>query len=189
MKKNHYHWAISLTSAVLFGTAVSAEQDKITYLNSTNRVTLSLRFGLNIHAKFSGIGGGLLPGSTAGNGRFTPNGDPYNYDDGYVLTDTTGNFLGFTSYWGYDNASQYNQGANTFAFHNTTTTGIPTTTSGGDNPYLGLELTYDREFLRKENWHDMRFGLEAALNYMNISLNNNNAYGVSASTTTDTSLR
>ena len=186
MKNNHHHWAIPLTGALLFGTAVSAEQDKITYLNSTNRVTLSLRFGLNIHAKFSGIGGSFQPGSPAANGRLTPNGDPYNYDDGYVLTDSTGNYLGLTTYWGYDTASQYNPGADTVAFNRTTAAGIAAdSSSGSDKPYPGFELTYDREFLKKENWHDMRFGLEAALNYMKISVNNSSSASGTVSTTTD----
>jgi hypothetical protein len=187
MKKNHYQWAIPLTGMVLFGTAVSAEQDKYTYMNSTNRVTLSLRFGLNIHSKFSGIGNSFASGSIYGNARRTPNGDPYNYGDGYVLTDSTGNFLGLTTYWGYDStAAQYNSAADTIALHQTTATGIPSdASSGGDKPFPGFELAYDRELLEKENWHDMRFGLEAALNYMKISLNSSSTFGATVATMTD----
>src|SRR5471032_843290 len=110
MRKKHYQWAVPLTGMVLFGTAVSAEQDKYTYLDSTNRITLSLRFGLNIHSKFKGIGSSFASGSAAAAGsRRTPNGDLYNYDDGYVLTDSTGNFLDLSTYWGYDStALQWN---------------------------------------------------------------------------------
>src|SRR5882724_12530388 len=104
MKKINYCWAVPLTGVFLFNTASAAEQDKYAaYLNSTNRVTLSLRFGLNISAKFTGVGASF-PGSAPGNGRFTLDGDPYNYDDGYVLTDSSGNFFSVSSYWGYDNA-------------------------------------------------------------------------------------
>ena len=103
MKKKHYHWAVPLTGAVLFSVAVSAEQDKYTYLNSTNRVTLSLRFGLNIRSKFSGIGTSFTSGSIFGNNRTTPNGDPYNYDNGYVYADDfTVPGTDYTRYWGYD---------------------------------------------------------------------------------------
>jgi formylglycine-generating enzyme required for sulfatase activity len=38
--------------------------------------------------------------------RYTPDGDAYNYDDGYVLVDSSGNAGGYTRYWGYDNSSQ-----------------------------------------------------------------------------------
>ena len=172
MKKNHCHWAVPLIGVLLMGTGVSvlAEQDKYTYLDSTNRVTLSLRFGLNIHAKFTGIG------SAGGAGH---------YFDGYVLTDSTGNYLGYTSYWGYNNASQYNYPPNnTFSFHRPAATGITSEISDSDNPYPGVELTYDRQLGIKEDWHHMRYGVEGALNYMKISMNNNSSYN--AAVTTDT---
>jgi len=182
MKNNHHHWAIPLTGALLFGTAVSAEQDKITYLNSTNRVTLSLRFGLNVRAKFSGVGGSFMPAP----GYYNVPGY-----GGYVLTDSTGNYLGLTTYWGYENtANQWSgttvPGADTITFKSTTVSGAPGLGQSDDSkPYPGFELTYDREFLKKENWHDMRFGLEAALNYMKISLNNSSSAGATVSTMTD----
>ena len=186
MKKNHHKWASPVTGALLCATAASAQQDQQgylhwdpfarvirqdqqVYLDSTNRVTLSMRFGLNIHAKFTGIG------STAGNGY---------YDDGYVLKDSTDNYLGYTSYWGYNNANQYSQAANTFSFHKPSTTGIPSEISDSDNPYLGVELTYDRQLGVKEDWHHMRYGVEGAVNYMKISMNNNSSYN--AAVTTDT---
>jgi len=184
MKKNQYHWAIPLTGVVLFGAAVSAEQDKYTYLNSTNRVTLSLRFGLNIHSRFSGIGVGVIPGS----GLTTSSGDAYNYNNGYVLNDSSGSFGGQTSYWSYESASQVNRAgypANTIAFDRTTAAGVSSEASNGDKPYPGVELTYDREFGKKEDWHNLRYGLEAALNYMAISLNDYNNGTVNLTTTTD----
>ena len=178
MRKKHYRWAFPLTGMVLFGTAVSAEQDKYTYLNSTNRLTLSLRFGLNIHSSFKGIGGGLIPGST-------PNGQ---YDDGYVFPDDRA-IIGLTGYWGYDDSTpiasggkQYDAVADTIAFHNSTVTGIE---SDNSKPYPGVELTYDRQFGgEKENWHGMTYGLEGAINYLRISFRDNNAFGATVSTVT-----
>jgi len=186
MRKKHYQWAVPLTGAVLFTTAVSAEQDKYTYLDSTNRVTLSLRFGLNISGKFKGVGSSFLSGSSGANARRTPNGDLYNYDDGYVLTDSTGNFLGLTTYWGYDStAAQYDPVADTIAFHNSTATGIPSEASGDNNdPYPGFELTYDRELGNKENWHGLRYGIEGAVNYMKIVFNDTSSFGATVTTLT-----
>jgi hypothetical protein len=187
MRKINYCWAIPLGGAVLFNTAAAAELDQYaTDLHATNRLTLSLRFGLNISSSFKGVGFGIPGGAASGNGQVTPDGSPYNYSDGYVLTDSTGNFLGFSSYWGYDNASQYNPAANTFTFHNSTSSGILGGQSGGSDQSLpGVELTYDRELGTKENWHDMHYGIEGAVNYLKTSFNNNGISGAAASTTTD----
>src|SRR5271154_3979637 len=100
MKKNHRNLAVGTASLFLFATAVSAEPDQQTYLDSTNRVTLSLRFGLNVSARFKGVGGSLTPSLPAANGRLTPHGDPYNYDDGYAYPDNTGSSDGHSWYWG-----------------------------------------------------------------------------------------
>jgi hypothetical protein len=171
MKTNHYRLAAPLTGVLVLGTGVSAsaEQDNYTNLDSTNRVTLSFRLGMNIHAKFTGIG------TAAGFG---------NYYDGYVLTDSTGNYLGYTSYWGYQNPNQYDSGANTFAFHKSLGTGAPSSISGSDNPYPGVEMTYDRQLGIKEDWHHLRYGVEGALNYMPVSMHNNGSYNVSVTTDT-----
>jgi hypothetical protein len=190
MKRNHYPWALPLTGAVLFGTAVAAEQDKATYLNSTNRVTLSLRFGLNIKSKFSGLGNSFTTGSMYGNGRRTPNGDPYNYDDGYVLTDSTGNALNLTTYWGYDTDGQWSgsvaPGADTITFQQTAATANPGNAAGSDDrTFPGFELAYDRELGKKADWHDLRYGVEAALNYLNLSLSSASGFGATVATATD----
>src|SRR4051812_20668321 len=39
-------------------------------------------------------------------GQLTPDGDAWNYDDGYVLTDVSGAGSGFTWYWGYISSGQ-----------------------------------------------------------------------------------
>src|ERR1017187_9721277 len=112
MNRTHRNWTVPVSGALLFATAVSAEQDLQTYLNSTNRVTLSLRFGLNVSGRFKGRSTMHLPaGSLIAGGRRTPDGDPYNYDNGYVLPDyahTHGNNDQYDYYWGYDSASQVN---------------------------------------------------------------------------------
>ena len=175
-----------VTGALLFATAVSAEQDLQTYLDSTNRVTLSLRFGLNITGKFKGIGGSLNSLGVSANGRRTLSGDAYNYNDGYVLTDISGNAGKQTWYWGYDSSSQVNPGANTIAFDRNTVLGVPGQDENNDSPYVGGELAYDYQIGVKENWHHLRYGLEAAVNFMPISFTSGGLYNATLSRLTDT---
>jgi hypothetical protein len=47
-----------------------------------------------------------------------------------------------------------------------------------------MELTYDRQFGKKENWHGITYGLEGAINYLKLSFNDNNTYGATATTVT-----
>jgi len=62
--------------------------------NRLDRFSLNARFGLNISAKFKRASMSLtaLP-------RTSPDGSRYNYDDGYVLTDVSGNYGGQTWNW------------------------------------------------------------------------------------------
>ena len=159
-------------STLLLATAVSAEQDLKTYLDSTNRVTLSFRFGLNISGKFKGTGG-ILGGAG-------------HYADGYVLTDVSGNAGNQTWYWGYQNASQVNASApNSIDMHRYSAGGLTGENSGDDSPYLGAEITYNHEFGIKEDWHHLRYGLEVAFNFMPIEFNSGGLYSA-VSRITDT---
>jgi len=189
MSKKHFYWTVPL---VLAGAAASAQQTQPSqpgdyiYLDSTNRLTLSMRYGLNISSKFKGIGNAYTTGSLYGRSRTTPDGDPYNYDNGYVLPDSTGNGSGFTSYWGYDNASQVNAAgfpANTIAFDRTQAA-APTPASGDRSQLPGIELTYDHQWGVKEDWHHLRYGWEAAANYMKISMQSDSSSLVDLVTTT-----
>ena len=190
MKRTHRNWTVPVSGALLLATAVAAEQDLQTYLNSTNRLTLSLRYGLNINGRFKGRAGGANAAfaNVLANDRRTPQGDAYNYNNGYVLTDISGNAGGQTWYWGYDNSSQVNFANNTISFDRTTMSRLPG--SGGDDSEdiskLGAELAYNYELGVKEDWHQLRYGLELAINWLPISFNNNNAYNASFSRLTDT---
>src|SRR6266498_870168 len=91
MKNDRSLLAFLVTSALLCATAAAADPSDDAKANMTNRISLSLRFGLGISARFKGIGGSLQSSAAPANGRKTPDGDRYNYDDGYVLTDASGN--------------------------------------------------------------------------------------------------
>lgn len=186
MKKHHTGWRVPVTGALLLATAVGAEQDEQTYLNSTNRVTVSLRLGFNISGKFRGTGSTFAPGSPLGSTRLTPEGDKYNYADGYVLSDISGSKDGLTWYWGYDHASQINaSGPNTVDFHRTDVAGLPGENNDGDTPYFGFELAYNYEFGRNEDRH-LNYGLEAAFNYMPVNFGGTGVYNLSLTSITDT---
>ena len=60
--------------------------------NRLNRFSVNARFGLNISAKFKRASSLSLTAPS----RSTPDGNRYNYDDGYVLTDVSGNAGGQT---------------------------------------------------------------------------------------------
>jgi hypothetical protein len=186
MNKNRRAWTTPVIGSLVLATAASAEQDWQTYFISTNRLTLSLRFGLNISGKFKEVGRSFSSGTPLAAGRRTPNGDTYNYDNGYVLTDNSGNYGGQSWYWGYDNASQVNAGANTIAFNHTGATGLPSENSGDNSSYIGAELTYDYELDLKEHWHNLHYGVEGAVNFMPIEFNGGGRYNATLSRQTDT---
>jgi hypothetical protein len=148
-------------------------------VKSLNRFSLNARFGLNISAKFMGMSGISL----AAPPRITPNGNQYNYDDGYVLTDISGNAGGLTWNWGYDQSGQIS--GNTISMHRSTVSAdAPSATGvGGGDPQSGFEFVYDRELGNRDKLH---FGLEAAVNYMNLSLKNTSTFSGNVSRLTDT---
>jgi hypothetical protein len=190
MNRIHRNWKVPVSGALLFAAAVSADQDWQSSLNSTNRVSLSLRYGLNLSGGFKGSGGISLPtGSLFRSRRHTPNGDPYNYDDGYVLTDISGNAGNQTWYWGYDSSSQVNTANDTISFDRTA---APTSLPGGggdandDSSHLGFELAYSYELGVKDNWHGLRYGLEAAFNFMPVEFSSRAMDSVMLTHITDT---
>lgn len=157
-----------MMGVLVCASAASAKADQseqTIYLDSTNRLTLSLRFGLNISGKFTGIGNGFNPNPSLGGPRTTPDGASYNYDNGYVYNDISGSTDGQTWNWGYDSASQVV--GNNIMMGRTAAAGA----SGADTDQSpGFELTYDRELGVKDNWHHLRYGLEGAVNFMPISV-------------------
>ena len=155
-----------MTGVLLAATAVSAQPDQTVQLDSTNRVTLSLRFGLNISGRINGVGTGFNPYLPGTSPRRTPRGDAYNYVDGYVYPDISGSGDGQTWYWGYDSANQVNLAAHTLSLDQTMAAGA---SSGDMDTAVGFELAYDRQLGVKEDWHRLRYGVEAAVNFMPVS--------------------
>jgi YD repeat-containing protein len=146
--------------------------------NRLNRFSFNARFGLNISAKFKRARSMSLTTPP----RTTPDGNRYNYDDGYVLTDISGNAGGQTWNWGYDQPGQI--AGNTISMHRSTILANAPSATGvdEDDPQSGFEFTYDRELGNRDKLH---YGLEAAVNYMNISLKDTSVFSGNVSRLTD----
>jgi hypothetical protein len=54
-----------------------------------------------------------------------------------------------------------------------------------DSPYLGAELTYDYQ-LGKDDWRQLYYGVEAAVNFMPVSFGGTGVYNLSLNSVTDT---
>lgn len=180
--KKQVNWMLPMTGALLATAAASLAQDAQTYNDSTNRLTLSMRFGWNIKGTFKGIGSTGNP-FAAGPTRTTPNGDPYNYDNGYVYPDSSGSLDGQTWYWGYDSSSQIS--GNNILMSRTSVSGIPSKASDDADNNPGFELVYSREVGVIEELHHMRYGIEGAANYMPISFSAGGLFNINATRTTD----
>jgi hypothetical protein len=191
MNNKRQIWLLPLAGTLLIATAATTpppppplERDS---LDATNRITGSIRFGMNIRGKFLNPGGSLNPNYNGLANKHTRGGKLFNYDDGYVLTDISHNFGGQTWFWGYLNPSQINEsGPNTIDFHHVTAPGLPGEIPAGDSPNMGLELTYNRELGVKENWHHLRYGIEAAFNFMPFDMDYANGINTRLASHTDT---
>jgi len=172
MKRIHFDTLFLVIAVALVPAASRADDDA-----STNRLTFSARFGFNISAKFKPVGAPLAPVVS----RNAPDGQPYNYDDGYVHTDVSENFGGQTWNWGYDNSSRQVVG-NTIEMTRTTAAGnVPASNVDADTGY-GFELVYSRQLGFKGKF---RYGFEAALNYLSLSLDDHANFSVTGTRQVD----
>ena len=163
-------WRLRLAFLALLLGSVSVLASDNTNLN---HLSLSARFGFNISARFSGMS--TLPM------RITPRGDRYNYDDGYVLTDISGNYNHQTWYWGYDNSASQISG-NNILLSRSTISGATTDNTLRDDPSYGAELVYRRQLGAGRG---MKYGIEAAANYQNLSMSGNSSGSANLTRTTD----
>ena len=121
--------------------------------------------GMNIDAEFDTSGIFTAGGSDPG-----PAGVPgvnHVYDDGFVRVDDTGNASGLTSFWGYDNASQYDANANTLTFRGSSAYATTGSSSAEDSPYLGVDLAYGGTITR---WRRTFVSWELGLSFLPIDI-------------------
>jgi hypothetical protein len=129
---------------------------------SPHRFGLGYRVGLNVPLSFKGLGS--FPALSASS-LSTPDGDPYNYDNGYVYPDSSQSTES-TWYYGYVNADQ-RLGDTTFLVQRSVSVATADFAEHHDKPMSGFELTYNRELIRKKTW---RGGLEGAFGFTHMSV-------------------
>lgn len=156
------NWLCGLAGFVLFASHAHAQYDPdwtknfrigaLTGLGIKGQITLRGQFGVN---------GGGSPGATGVSGV------DHVYDDGYVRVDETGNAQGYTSYWGYENASQYDSESQTLLMHSSSSF----TANGGGKAEsdfsVGFDLAYGQNL---KQWNRLRLGWEFGFGYLPVSL-------------------
>jgi len=121
----------------------------------TRHFRIGALLGMNISANFNEKGIFGIPSA------------PGVYNDGYVREDQTGNAGGYTGYWGYDNASQYNAAAQTLTMHSSSQ--YATSGSSQDNGSLfpGVELVYGDNLWY---WKHARVGWDLGFGLLPINI-------------------
>jgi hypothetical protein len=127
------------------------------------------------HLRLGGLLGFNIKADFKTGGALDVNSRPGIYDNGYVLTDSTGNEGGVTTYFGYDTAGQYNRGANTLTFQDTTKfasyPGQNTSLEQKDGgPFAGAELVYGENLYY---WKRVRIGWDFGFGFMPIKMSAN----------------
>lgn len=128
--------------------------------------------GLNIGASFHSKGTFGISGNNPANGI---------YDDGYVKTDQTGNAGGLTSYWGYNDASQYIAATHTLQMHATSSFSTSESGSTDGGAFPGFELAYGGNIWY---WRSARVGWELGFGLLPISISENLSSSASINRTT-----
>ncbi|HTH46988.1 MAG TPA: hypothetical protein VMB21_05715 [Candidatus Limnocylindria bacterium] len=129
----------------------------------TRNFRLGALMSYGIDARFSLHGSFGLSGSNPGGSGLSP-GD-HIYDDGYVRTDDTGDAQGLTSYWGYQNSSQYDPATHKLTFHNSQSYAIDDQSTQSDTLYAGLDLAYGGKIM---DWGSTRIGWELGFGWLPI---------------------
>lgn len=131
--------------------------------NWTRHFRFGAMVGTRIGASFKQRGLSKISGNNPANGI---------YDDGYVRQDQTGNEGGYTSYWGYNNASQYSAAAQTLSMHSASSY----STAGGrdvdGDAFAGFDLAYGDAYWY---WKRVRVGWEFGFGLLPINISDNSS--------------
>jgi hypothetical protein len=148
-----------------------------------NRISLSYRMGLNVTADFKNLGGFV---STNNPGPATGGVADRTYDNGYNRVDIANNdhgpgFENTTWYWGYTDPNSIQGGS--LVLNNSSSPANGVSRNNANDPQHGLEIAYSRELHRAQNgW---KFGLEGALGYTFLSIDDSRTLRASVTRLTD----
>jgi len=140
----------------------------------TRHFRIGLLVGMNINASFNENGVFNISGNNTADGI---------YDDGYVRADQTGNAGGYTGYWGYDNASQYDAAAQTLSMHSLTSYSTSGNANDKGGPFPGFEMAYGDNLWY---WKHARVGWELGFGLLPISITDNHPMSATVNQTTYT---
>lgn len=124
------------------------------------------------------ISGFNIKGDFKVNGQFAVSGNnPGVFDDGYVLVDETGNADGYTSFWGYESASQYDPGTRQLRMSSTTSYTGQGGGSGDNDFSIGAELAYGGVI---KHWGRSRLGWEFGFGWLPFEVSDSSSFNALA---------
>jgi hypothetical protein len=163
-------WLAGLLAAVPMGGALAQSEASAPAFVWTQPEQVWPRYfrlgvlaGFNLKADFSmngqfGVSGGQ-PGPVGVSGA------DHLYDDGYVRVDQTGNAGGYTSYWGYNDASQLS--GNTLTFHSAKSFTANSGPTSATDSAVGVDLAYGGHLFP---WRRAQVGWEFGFGYLPVNI-------------------
>lgn len=161
-----------LTALALTGAGVPEGQAQVTD-DWGKYLRLGAVSGINLRAEFS-MSGVITPSSGAAGTR---------YDDGFVGVDDTGNAGGYTSYWGYDNASQVQGGS--IVYHRANSISSPSGAFASGREDNGLDFGLDAAYGSVLTlWGRTLIGWELGFTYLPLSFQDTRSFAAQISRST-----
>ncbi len=135
-----------------------------------NYFRLGVLAGLNLKADFSMNGQFTIASSQVG--ATGVSGVNHIYDDGYVRVDQTGNAQGYSSFWGYNSASQVS--GNTISMHSAKSfTANGGNTTADQTLSAGLDLAYGGHLFP---WNGAHVGWEFGFGFLPVNIEDNQSF-------------
>lgn len=127
--------------------------------------------GFNLRADFQLNGQFSVSGADQA-GPVGVSGANHIYDDGYVRVDNTGNAQGYTSFWGYQNAAQYDAANQRLVMRSSSSFGLTDSTQVEGDPQAGFDLAYGGHLMRVGG---ARLGWDLGFTWLPVSITDHRA--------------